>query len=489
MTTVVDRVFRMRNELRGRVVFLLSSGVSMVMALVVAIVLVGALSSPVEASDWVDDWFDQSTSSGPGSYQSQQRGFYSAGSFTARRRMTNDYLVTTAPPRLDVGCGGVDLFLGGFSYLDSEYLVEKFERVLQAAPALAFQIAMQEYCKPCVAGLEAMEAITNQLNTIQMNDCQAAKGLATMIVDPSEVGPRLQGAAAQARDLYDGIEKNVTDFQNEVQNNNGKPPNSTEEVLFDCPTQFKDVFANGSVLANITSLVGMGDYTDTMRGLIGDAVVTYDAAQNSYVTTRYTYCLANDEMDPSDFIEGRVEEMDANGACSTATFSPIEDILINQMTGIAAKLAPGNTTALTSEEQAFINASPFTLLNILRDGAASQTAVSRIEMMARPLTAAYAYRVFDDLLKAMRFASNKAVEIKTEADKAQGVNGRCNASVVKGAFDHFNDAVPRLYAYREAAQQNYIGKVVELNAALAFAESQVEAKRRSMNRTQIGEGQ
>lgn len=459
--------FRMRNWLVG---------VGMVLACSVG-----------HAGDWVDDWFDQSTSSGPGSYQSQQRGFYSAGQFTARRRMTNDYLVTASPPRIEIGCGGIDLFGGAFSYLDAEYLVEKFERVLQAAPALAFQIAMQEYCKPCVAGMEALENITNQLNQMQLNDCAMARGLATTIVKPHEVGDQLRGLVAQGTSFANDLRKNVQDFSESVSANNGNPPDPTEEAIADCPTTFRDVFGSGSVLENITNLVGMGDYADAMRGLVGDAVVTYNTSINQFEVETFSYCLGNDEMDASDFIEGRIEEMDAGGTCSTVTFSPIETIVTSTMTSIAGKLAPGSTAPLTADEIAFINAAPYPLLNILRDGAASQTAASKIEMMARPLTAAYAQRVFDDLLKALRFAAAKTNQVAENASSSVGNPERCKPQVVQQAVTHFEGMVPKLSNYRDRAQRHYMTQISELNAAVDFARSQLEERRRFLNRTVVGE--
>ena len=82
--------------------------------------LILSLSAPVAAANWTDDWFASSTSSGASSYKNQQRGFYSAGSYSARFNVSNDPLLTISPPRVSAGCGGVDLFLGGMSMLDPD---------------------------------------------------------------------------------------------------------------------------------------------------------------------------------------------------------------------------------------------------------------------------------------------------------------------------------------------------------------------------------
>ena len=147
-------------------------------------------------ADWVDDWFAASTSGGPGSYQSQQRGYYSGGSFQGRWRMSNDYVVSATAPRLKVGCGGIDLFGGGFSFMDADYLVAKFERIIQAAPAFAFDLAMQEYCKQCLSALEKLTDITDTLNSIQVNDCRMSQRLVTSIANDGNVIKDLWSEAA-----------------------------------------------------------------------------------------------------------------------------------------------------------------------------------------------------------------------------------------------------------------------------------------------------
>ena len=437
--------------------------------------------------NWAEDWFDQQISSGPGTFDAQQRDFYWAGSFTARRRMTDDFLVTATAPRVEVGCGGIDLFGGALSFLDAEYLVAKLQRVLQAAPAMAFQIALQEYCKPCVAGLEALETITNQINQLQMNDCQMARGLATSLVHPNQVDSKVRGMLAQGRSLSGGLRKNTQDFADDV--DDGNPPDSTEALLEDCPEVFKDVFGGGSVLANITEKVGMSDYTDEMRGLVGDAKVSYDDDINQYRVVLYSYCLENDEMDPSEFIDGRMYKMDADGDCALSQWKSISDRISESLQAIATKLVPSNATALKADEIAFINAAPFPVLNVLRDGVATQTTLPRIHVMARPLASIYAYRIFDDLLRAIRYAAAKSNEVYENASTARDDTStddydqeKCKPAIVAKALRHFQKLEPLLRDYRGRAQGQYTARLNEVNAAISFAQSQLQARQRHLTK-------
>ena len=70
---------------------------------------------------WVDDWLQQKTTTSPNYFSGQQRGYYSGGSFNARWPNSTSYPVTVEMPRIKSGCGGIDVFMGGFSFMNTDY--------------------------------------------------------------------------------------------------------------------------------------------------------------------------------------------------------------------------------------------------------------------------------------------------------------------------------------------------------------------------------
>jgi len=68
----------------------------------------------------------------------QQRGYYSGGSFSARMACQKGLFINRAAPRIKAGCGGLDIFTGGISFMNFDYLVKKTGKDLQAAPAAGF---------------------------------------------------------------------------------------------------------------------------------------------------------------------------------------------------------------------------------------------------------------------------------------------------------------------------------------------------------------
>ena len=440
------------------------------------------LFSHAASADWVGEWFDQSTTTSAGGYQNQQRGFYSAGGFQGRYRMNNDYLVTASPPRLNVGCGGIDLFLGGFSYLDPEYLVEKFERIIQAAPAFAFDLAMTQYCQPCKDAMNTLTAITDAINGIQMNDCAMAKGLAQTTVE------QLSSVAASTFSLGEGMRKNSQDFQDTVRAGNGAAPDDTQATLEDCPDLFRRIFVNGSVMENAAAEVGMDDFAGVMRGLIGDARVTYSATQKLYQVETFSFCPGNAQIDPDSFVTGTVDAMNTTGSCSASGMAPVMTETRDRLQGIANKLStPGGATALTADEIAFIEASTFPLLTLLSNASAQGNADAVVDILTEPLAFQISHRMLNDLWQVLRFVIVKANQVESN-QRRPAVGGRfCSVDMISSAVDHLKQMEPRAAQLSLGARAAWQTRMSEMNTTLTATRAMAEDYRRQMNRMSLGQ--
>ena len=122
-------------------------------------------------------------------------------------------------PRFKVGCGGIDLFMGGFSFLNVNYLVQKFQKILQAAPAMAFDLALSTLCQQCSNIMKSLEALANELNGLQMNDCHDAKVLSAKLVSPFTDNPKIKAEAQQDFSLETGLTDIYNDIQQAVKSN------------------------------------------------------------------------------------------------------------------------------------------------------------------------------------------------------------------------------------------------------------------------------
>ena len=454
------------------------------------LLLVGMVTGPdASAAGWTDDWMDQATTYSGSHYATDQRGYYGVGGFSMRNRMTTDYLVSVSPPRVEVGCGGVDLFGGAFSYLDPEYLVEKFERIVQAAPAFAFQIAMSEFCVQCINGMNTLTSIMDQLNSMQINDCRMSKRLVTAVAEDKNVFKELSAEALGRYSLDEGLSKNSQDVAEKVENAGGGSSEDTNVLIADCPDVFREVFTNGSVLRNAAQLIGMEGYADVMRGLIGDAVVTYDTSSKLFKVEKLDYCPANKDLDSLDLVDGTAEIKRIDGTCASAGMTSVRDLVRNRMMGIAAKVTPGVNVLLTADETAFIARSPFPMVSLLSDASARGTLAEEVEVLADPLADLYAQRMLEDLHELMRFVVTKANAVGDQAGSARagGNVKRCDTTVVKEAIVHFQSVRDRITRLRADAAVSFAKKQQERVANAQIVGDMLERRKRQLNKAVAGD--
>lgn len=440
------------------------------------------LTTPLAHADWTDDWFASSTSSGASSYKNQQRGFYSAGSYSARLNVSTDPLVTIAPPRIEAGCGGVDLFLGGVSMLDADYLVDKMQNMIAAAPAIAFDTAMKVMSKELSETMKSFEQIINELNGLQINDCQFAKKLG------APIGNAIGQAAAPHLGYLDSkvaaLTGSTDSWQESKENQsaaNNEPTEDVKQLVADCPTQFKNIFTSGSLLQNAADEFGF-QYVDTMRGFLGDVFINAGPGVKAPIIEPVSSCPENDESSIEDFVHGtamKKVQVAAGTNCiqDSATPNGLLGLVNAQMTGIANKLE--TKSALTPAEEAFLEASPVPVLPILVDSIALGDKDMAIALTEEVVAYAYAFYMIDDLYNT---ADNMLRETSAVMSNTMAPGPTCDRSVFAEAYAHL-DAIKRdAYQFRMAARDSYLKKTEEQLAHIAFTKAQSERQKEVLKR-------
>ena len=442
------------------------------------LVMIGSVS---QAQSWVDDWFTSSTSGSSGSFETQQRGFYTGGSFQGRWRMSNDHVMSITAPRYRVGCGGIDLFGGGFSFLDEDYLVDKFQRILQAAPAMAFDLALQEFCKPCLAGLQTLEDLSDQLNSIQVNDCRMSQRLvqtvrhqdASMLMDEQMKSLSNFSISQAYQDNYHAV-------QEQTRASGGVVQVDTRGMLDNCPAEFRDMFAGGSVVENASELVGLDDYANIMRGLIGDAVVSFPPGENVPRVEVMDPCPGNDELSPEDFMTGQMDQKGTNDQCTASGMTGVLEIVEDRLQSIADAMRAGN--ALSADDQAFIESSPLPVYGLLRDAITAGTVDVTIQVLTEPLALSFAHRILDDLYRTTGSVLQQAAEIGRDGgNQATSDPNRCDTQFLKPAIVGVQQMLARTKKYRHLAQTNYMKTNQEMVAHLTRARTMYELKKQTLN--------
>jgi conjugative transfer pilus assembly protein TraH len=379
-----------------------------------ASVLAGSEFMPARAS-WVDDWFDQKTGTSAGYYEGQKRGYYTAGGFSGRVKLSTDPVFTVMPPKLRAGCGGIDAFWGGFGFLNFDYLVQKVQRILQAAPAAAFDIALNVLCTPCAQTIKSLEAIANQLNSIQLDDCKAGQAIAAYAMTPfadTEAKQRklskVQADFLQstgARDLWKSITEEAQAAGNAWTKKFDTEPD--ENPVGACTPVVKMLFVNeGYMLDKVGRQIGMdGDFIAMARGLIGDVFI-YPV--NGITVVPHPGCSENNlekaaqAMSTGDIY---VRTVDASGnlnPCVKYAGVPLKDKIRARMNNIASRIK--SRAALDPLDEEFLNNTPFALGLVLKHAVMMRLEAQMIQDVPDLGSRIYAYFFLADVLSNVDYA-------------------------------------------------------------------------------------
>jgi hypothetical protein len=108
-----------------------------------------------------------------------ERGYVGFGSLSIRTPMNNLNIrpFSFTPPFVKKGCGAIDIAMGGFNFLGFDYLVQKLQQILQAAPAFAFQLALEVFVPQVSQVLSKINAIADMINNINFDACKASTNL------------------------------------------------------------------------------------------------------------------------------------------------------------------------------------------------------------------------------------------------------------------------------------------------------------------------
>lgn len=126
--------------------------------------------------DMFDGWALSNVTPG-GVYESQQRGYYTGGRMSVRMYNQDFNLLSVAPPQFKLGCSGVDLYLGAFSYGSLTRYTDLLQQLgTGLVLGFAFQLALKEICEVCSDVLNKLESASRMINSSgRLNPCEVGK--------------------------------------------------------------------------------------------------------------------------------------------------------------------------------------------------------------------------------------------------------------------------------------------------------------------------
>ncbi|MFK5948027.1 MAG: conjugal transfer protein TraH [Methylococcales bacterium] len=244
----------------------------------------------------VNSWFsnmDYVNVTPNGSYQSQGARYVTGGGISVRAPITQPFnnLVNVQTPSFSAGCGGIDMYTGGFSFIDADQFVENLRAIGQNAQALAFMLAIQIVSPQLSGVMEEIQSWAEKINSLNINSCEMAMGI--------------MGGAAEAMGMENGncMMRRMNNFgedytQAKVSCGTGGELRTTEASGTDGPNETDFIKGNLTWYVLMQDPFFQGDlvFAELMMNLIGTVIIT-DAGPNADSPNSVVYITPSVEGD------------------------------------------------------------------------------------------------------------------------------------------------------------------------------------------------
>jgi len=343
--------------------------------LLLIVLLTFLLGLPSSAGAALDDslqeLFDSwglSTTSDPGAYESQSRGYLSGGSATVRFYNQPFRAFSVAPPRFSAGCSGIDLYLGSFSYGKLDRYVDLLQQLgTGAVLGFAFQLAIKELCEPCADVLNKLESASRLINSMgRLQPCEAGKAIGAALAGDENAQHKVSGTIENAWQRFKEAGGEISDIWEDRDSAKEQTPEQAISSMAD-----SDADPRGNLVWMVLTEAGVdADTARMVMSALGTIIVTSDGTVDVWMPV----ISVDDLLSVETGIPLRVYECaDGTGGtqCLALNLVTVTDVdgfnrrVLDSMTTILEKLHDG--TALTAEDQEFVGLIPSPVYRILAD--------------------------------------------------------------------------------------------------------------------------
>lgn len=122
-----------------------------------------------------------------GSFSTASRKGYALPGMSMRFPTNTYSLVQVEPPKIEIGCNGIDMHLGSLSFINGREL-EKMLNEVANSTAMLFLLALKTMCGPCSTALEWAQGIAQLANNRTLDSCEMAENV---VAATTEVGKDL----------------------------------------------------------------------------------------------------------------------------------------------------------------------------------------------------------------------------------------------------------------------------------------------------------
>ena len=377
-----------------------------------------------DTSSQMDGYWSSSlgavSATGPTAYQGQQAGYYTMGNLSFRNPQQNLRLAGVQMPAISAGCGGIDIFTGGFSFINADQLVAEMKAVATNAVGYGFNLALKSLCPVCHTIMDQLQHIAQQVNASQISSCQAASALVDSVAGAMDANNH---QLCQDLGTYHGL------FSDQVQGW-AKCQASSTSTLASLPASDQAFIPTKKnigweAVKQIQGLTGDMDYAAMAMTMTGTVVENCQGDGAGGCSYSYIQPAGNDAALLTAMLDGgsfQAIACDEYTACLNPTAGG-RTINISPSSGFKAKVSAllvdmvskiMSRQPLTSQEQVFLNMSPLPIYKMASVYTVSQGALAQNTLSG-----------YTDLIAtnvAIEFVKSSIQKIAAGAHNLQGVD-------------------------------------------------------------------
>lgn len=216
----------------------------------------------------------------PDVVSNQFRGAISGGGIYVRSPVSNIQVMALDPPRLSIGCGGIDLYLGSFSFITAEKLTQFIRNTAQNAAPLAFKMALDASFPQLGGVLDKFQTMAQMMNDSQRNSCQLAHGIMDGAKNSEEVFNNLSKAVGDGISTVKGW---ASDFTDAFTSDQSEPSKNIEKARKTTNTDGTSVVPQ---LGNITwNALNVRKYAGFVYAITDDPIMAQQVIMSLIGTT------------------------------------------------------------------------------------------------------------------------------------------------------------------------------------------------------------
>lgn len=140
-------------------------------------------------------------------YKAQSAGYYSGGSLYARNAVRNQQVAYINLPKISSGCGGIDMYVGGFSFITKDEAVSLAKKVMASSGTYAFHLALESVSPLISNTMKDLSRRVTEFTNQSINSCETAAGLVGSIFPKTEEAQRnvCQSVANGEAGIFNGL--------------------------------------------------------------------------------------------------------------------------------------------------------------------------------------------------------------------------------------------------------------------------------------------